>query len=196
MGGGSSYFCRLEKRRQERNSIKALNIQGQAVTDAALITKEVLSFYSQLCSSSFSNENCLAFFSHIHNLIPCIDFAKQCDADITINELDKAVECLSLNKSPGCDGLTSDFYKHFWNLLREPLFYMVKEATENMVFPPTMKQGVISLIPKPGKDPKVLDNLRPITLLNTDYKILALIYTNRLKINLHKIISDSQSGFM
>lgn len=39
-----------------------------------------------------------------------------------------------------------------------------------------MKQGIIALIPKPDKDPKTINN--------------------RLKTNLHKIIGDSQSGFM
>ncbi len=73
---------------------------------------------------------------------------------------------------------------------------MLKEAIENMTFPSTMKQGIITLIPKPDKDPKILDNFRPITLLNTDYKIVTLIYANRLKMFLHKIISESQSGFM
>lgn len=63
-------------------------------------------------------------------------------------------------------------------------------------FPPTMKQGIITLIPKPGKDSKILDNLRPITLLNTDYKIVTLAYANRLKSKLDTIISDSQSRFM
>lgn len=46
---------------------------------------------------------------------------------------------------------------------------------------PAIKKGLISLIPKNGKDKKILSNLRPITLLNVDYKILAHIVTNRLK---------------
>ncbi len=73
---------------------------------------------------------------------------------------------------------------------------MLKEATDNLSFPPTIKQGIITLIPKPGKDSKILANLRPITLLNTDYKIVTLVYANRLKSNLDKIIRDSQSGVM
>lgn len=43
----------------------------------------------------------------------------------------------------------------------------------------TMKQGVIKLIPKPGKD--ILSNLTPITILNTDFKILATVLARRLK---------------
>lgn len=47
------------------------------------------------------------------------------------------------------------------------------------VLPPTMTQGVITLIPKPNKDKECLENWRPITLLNNDYKILALILAKK-----------------
>ncbi len=59
-----------------------------------------------------------------------------------------------------------------------------------------MKQGLISLIPKPDKDPLEIDNWRPITLLNTDYKWIALIYARRLKSGLDQIIHESQTGFL
>ena len=59
-----------------------------------------------------------------------------------------------------------------------------------------MKQGLITLIPKLNKDPLFLDNWRPITLLNSDYKLLASVYANRLKPCLNEITSVTQSGFM
>lgn len=59
-----------------------------------------------------------------------------------------------------------------------------------------MRQGLIVLIPKPGKDPKILGNWRPTTLLNNDYKLLTHIFSNRLKEGLCQIISETQSGFM
>lgn len=60
----------------------------------------------------------------------------------------------------------------------------------------TMKQGIIKLIPKPGKDKRILSNLRPITLLNTDYKILTTVLAARLKTGISKLISPTQSGFL
>uniref|UniRef100_A0A1A8L6V8 Reverse transcriptase domain-containing protein n=1 Tax=Nothobranchius pienaari TaxID=704102 RepID=A0A1A8L6V8_9TELE len=194
----TAYFCQLERRRQERNSIKTLLIQNQICTDPTLITKELTSFYSKLYSAAFSETDSNFFFDHIKKFIPNIDddFAELCDADITMLELDNAVKNLAVNKSPGCDGLTSNFYRHFWDLLKNPFILMLNEATDTLYFPPTMKQGLITLIPKPGKDSKIIDNLRPITLLNTDYKIVTLAYANRLKSKLNSIISDSQSGFM
>lgn len=59
-----------------------------------------------------------------------------------------------------------------------------------------MKQGVITLIPKQHKDTLIIDNWRPITLLNNDYKILALIITDRLKYGSRSLIDECQSGFM
>lgn len=60
----------------------------------------------------------------------------------------------------------------------------------------SMKQGVITLLPKPGKDKRHIDNLRPITLLNVDYKLFTIVLANRLKMGIDQIISESQSGFI
>ncbi len=59
-----------------------------------------------------------------------------------------------------------------------------------------MKQGLITSIPKPGKD--LLSPLitGPITLLNLDYKILSLVLAKRLKTGLSDIINETQTGFM
>ncbi len=106
-----------------------------------------------------------------------------------MDEVEKAMNCLKLDKSPGSDGLRSNFYRHFWLHLNELFFGMLKEIAESHILPTRMKQGLITLIPKPGKDPKFIDSFRPITLLNTDYKILTRLrkqteiwyYTNHLR---------------
>ena len=45
----------------------------------------------------------------------------------------------------------------------------------------SQRRGIITLIPKPNKDTTVLNNLRPISLLNTDYKILTKVIAKRLE---------------
>lgn len=59
-----------------------------------------------------------------------------------------------------------------------------------------MKQGINTLIPKPKKDKTLIDNLRPITLLNVDYKIFTQALAIRLKSGLNETISETQSGFL
>ncbi len=89
-----------------------------------------------------------------------------------------------------------EFYIHFWDLIKSPLFCMYKECIAQKEMTTSMKQGIISLIPKPEKDLLLIDNWRPITLLTIDYKILALVYANRLKFKLDQIIAETQSGFV
>lgn len=61
---------------------------------------------------------------------------------------------------------------------------------------PSMKQGLITQIPKHGKDKRILDHLRPITLLNIDYKLLSGCIAARLKEGLSQLIDETQSGFL
>lgn len=103
---------------------------------------------------------------------------------------------LSLNKSPGSDGLTAEFYRFFWKDIRLLLFKAIQECIERKELLTSMKQGLIILIPKQGNDKRLLDNLRPITLLNTDYKLLSGIIAARMKKGLSQIISETQSGFL
>lgn len=194
----SSYFCGLEKRRQEKNSIRSLMIEDNEVTDEKVISSEIWKFYSQLYSSKFSSMDCQNFFQDIAKHIPKIkDSLKQtCENQIRITELDAVIGRLSLNKAPGSDGLTGDFYRHFWVDLKDLLLQVFNEIFETCVLPPTMRHGVIVSIPKPGKDPRIIDNRRPITLRNSDYKLLTYIFASRLQTGISDLIADTQSGFL
>ena len=58
------------------------------------------------------------------------------------------------------------------------------------------RRGVISLIPKKDKDIRRLKNWRPISLLNTDYKILTKTLATRLKIVLPTVIHPDQVAYL
>lgn len=106
------------------------------------------------------------------------------------------VKSLAQGKAPGSDGLPTEFYHHFWDILELPLFNALNQCVTMNEMSNTMKQGLICLIPKPNKDPMLTENWRPITLLNVDYKILASIFARRLKKGLDDIISENQTGFI
>lgn len=55
------------------------------------------------------------------------------------------------------------------------------ESVEQGTLPPTLSQGLNTLITKPQKDHLLIDNWQPISLLNTDYKVFATILVQRLK---------------
>ena len=60
----------------------------------------------------------------------------------------------------------------------------------------SQKRGIITLIATPDSDLLDLQNWRPITLLNTDYKIAAKAVARRIEQMLPKIINSDQKGFI
>lgn len=106
------------------------------------------------------------------------------------------MKALKDNKSPGNYGLVGEFYKDYSKTLAPFLVAMFEESLEKEKLPPTLKQGLIKLIPQPNKDKLRIENWRPISLLNNDAKIFASIFTKRLKLGLNDIIDEEQSGFM
>lgn len=111
-------------------------------------------------------------------------------------EVIDAIIYLKNNKSPGNDGITSEFYKNFSQLVAPFLLKVFEESIAKSTLPASMTQGLICLLPKPKKDLLMIDNWRPISLLNCDYKLFAGIFAMRFKRVLNSIIDENQSGFM
>ncbi len=92
-------------------------------------------------------------------------------------------------KTPGTDGLSADFNKLFWcdikGFVMDSLLHMIKTGELSI----EQEQGVITLLPKKNKDRLFLKNWRLISLLNTDYKIIAKLLANRMK-EVPSIISE------
>ena len=73
---------------------------------------------------------------------------------------------------------------------------MALESFEKGDLPMSMKEGILTLIPKPHKPRNEIKSYRPITLLNSSYKILATAMANRMKDVLPDILGQEQTGFM
>ena len=88
---------------------------------------------------------------------------------------------MKFNKSPGNDGFTVEFYVTFWPQLGEMLVETLNETYEKEELSNSQKQGIITLIEKDGKNALYVNNYRPISLLNVDYKILSKVLASRVK---------------
>ena len=85
------------------------------------------------------------------------------------------------NKSPGSDGLTTNFYKFFWPDIRNLLIESYEYTYKDKKLSQEQKLAIINLIPKKDKDLRFLKNWRPVSLLNTDYKILTKALAEKLQ---------------
>lgn len=126
----SSYFFALEKRNGQRKSLSMLNINGSKCTDQKLIADSVFSFYSNLHKSEFINPSGEMLISKIKKHIVTVDedLKKTCDSNLTKEEIKTALFSMKKDKSPGVDGLSVEFYIHFWDIIQEPLFCMYSEC--------------------------------------------------------------------
>ena len=107
-----------------------------------------------------------------------------------MQEVADFIKTLSPHKTPGITGLTSAFYTTFWTKIRG----LVTNAINSILLkiqrlPNRQNIGIITLIPKQDKDQSHIENLRPITLLSTFYKIISGIITNRLKAIFDRLIN-------
>ena len=72
---------------------------------------------------------------------------QECEKDITLDDTVKAIKSFDNHKSPGNDGLPTEFYKTFINVLKSDL---LKLYTEKEEMPAIMRQAVISCLYKKG----------------------------------------------
>ena len=116
-----------------------------------------------------------------------------CEAGISLDEITEAINSQKNNKSPGNDGLSAEFYKHFANEPAPILLDVYRSWKELDIMGISSRTGIISVIYKKG-DKKDTANYRPISLLNLDYKIYTSILKNRMQKTIGKIIGENQTA--
>ena len=197
----TKYFCNLEKNRGKRKIItRLIKDSGDAITNQTDILEEQVSFYKKLYSQKTSTNVIESTNNFIRNdTFPRLDEdeASSCEGAILIEEATAAIKTLKNGSAPGSDGLTIEFFKMFWSRLAKITTDSFNESFNQGEMSYTQKQGIIILLHK-GKDldRNTLNNWRPITLTNTDYKILAKVLAERLGNVINKLVKDDQVGFI
>ncbi|KAI0492194.1 hypothetical protein KFK09_026461 [Dendrobium nobile] len=117
------------------------------------------------------------------------------NAEFTEKEMQILMFQQGNNKSPGLDGITSSFYKCYWNIVWETLWNSVRCFFNSSHMNKEWKDTLIVLIPK-IKNPLTPSNYRPISLCQTNYKIGTTMLVNRLKKGISNLISEDLATFI
>ena len=172
----TKYFFKKEKRKGQQNQIDSLiNNENKIIQDKEEIinSRDIHNVLDHIESKLEENE------------------AKALNKDITNREIIETIKSMSNEKSPGEDGLTKEFYEKFLNLLLPILNEVLNFTLKENIQPKSQKNALIKLLFKKGNS-KLLKNWRPISLLNTDYKILSKILSNRLTAYMQEIVPTEQ----
>ena len=192
----TSYFCNLENRNFTAKCMTFLEKNdGTLIFDNDDIVLETKNFYEQLYAKRDVENVDLNNLSLNTNKLNDVE-KEQLEGKLDYKEAHDALKNMKNNKSPGSDGFTTEFYKFFFTDIGIFLVRSLNHGFEVGKLSITQKQGVITCIPKEGKDKRYIKNWRPISLLNISYKIASSCIANRMKSFLHKLIHHDQKGFM
>ena len=197
----TKYFFGLEKYHGKKKEInKLVNSNNEEIFDQNSISDHIVTYYQNVFNTTNPIKNNIDnYMNTLEGNLNRVDneMADNLDESLSILEFDVVVNNLKLNKSPGWDGLTAEFYIKFWDDIREIYFNSIKESVNSGILSQSQRIGVLTLIPKPKPPDELvfLKNWRPITLLNVDYKIFAHVLKNRFIKAVPSIVNSVQSGF-
>lgn len=134
--------------------------------------------------------------------------AEKMEAPINRLEIRRAIRKVQTGRAPGHDGITYELYKKLLEIedVKEEDDDQTPEITEILekVFnkvasmkgaPAEYVKGIMFFLYKKG-DKRLIKNYRPITLLNSDYKLQTKILATRLGEATQKVIHNDQAGFV
>jgi hypothetical protein len=67
-----------------------------------------------------------------------------CDGQLSVKECTEAIFKMKLNKSPGIDGLTVEFYKTFWECIKYVIVFILNKCHENRQLSFSQKTSVLT----------------------------------------------------
>ena len=201
----SKMFCSLEKQNGTQRYVPQLlvqNAEGQEVliNEQLKVETEIRSYYKDLFQNQdeLNSESISDFLGQSSFSLPKLSEAQKVnmEGEISLGEMSKYLKKCKNSVTPGSSGFTFDFYKFFWRDLKHFIKRSVDYAFENNRLAVSQSLGIINIIPKGEKDKRYLSNWRPICLLNSLYKIISGVISERIKPSLDYLIHGDQKGFV
>ncbi|GKD40944.1 putative RNA-directed DNA polymerase, eukaryota, reverse transcriptase zinc-binding domain protein [Tanacetum coccineum] len=188
----SSFFHGSLKKKRRQIAIKGVFKNGVRIEEPREVKKEL---YDHFCSRfSYSRGDRPSLCDMPFNQIS-LEQRESLESDFTNDEIKRAVWDCGGDSSPGPDGFTFKFFKTFWETIQSDVVRFVREFAQTARFPKGCNSAFIALIPKVG-NAKFVSELRPISLIGCQYKIVGKLLANRLSRVIGSCVSVEQSAFV
>ena len=193
----SATLTRMLKGRSAGSTIEEIRRawNGTTSSDIRDMHRSALEFYGDLYADG---EYDTALLTTILERWVHADVAEQAAAvgnPLTEDEVLAALLQLPRYEAPGPDGIGTFFYRDLRAIVVPLLADLFDSFLELGSVPDRFRHGTILPIYEKG-DPTDWANYRPITLLNTDYKIMMRALYDRMTPIVQKLVRPSQSGFI
>jgi len=117
------------------------------------------------------------------------------DKPFSKGEVATIMEGLASHKQAGPSRIPSGLFKMMSTTFAEPFADLINECQRTGKLPEHFLEGDISMLYKKGDrcEPR---NYRPITLLNSDYRVFTKVLAARMGTVVHEFVSECQKGFV
>lgn len=196
----TTYFQRICQVRASYNAIRFfMTMDGLMITDPLEMSQHAITHFQTVLGpqnyqrvTTFSQPS---WFAQLTDFILSTTQAHQMVVLPTDTEIRSVFFKLNPNKAPGPDGLTSAFFKASWDVVGQEVVSSIQCFFRTSFLPASSNSTILSLVPKfPGAS-KVSD-FRPISCLNTIYKVVSRLLVARLKPILPSFILPCQTAFV
>ena len=104
----------------------------------------------------------------------------------------KDLNNLSSNKAPGPDGISNQIFKAFAPELAPVLCVIYNQSLQESFVPGSLKQSIVTPVPKISPPQEIDNDLRPISLTNSIAKILEGFTNRRLLLQIGEKVDSKQ----
>ncbi|GKC47378.1 RNA-directed DNA polymerase, eukaryota [Tanacetum coccineum] len=186
------FFHGMLNKKRNQSNIRGIMVNGTWVDDPVQVKREFFEHFWGRFDKPSVNRAC------IDTPFPVslsIDQKEDMERRISKEEVKRAVWDCGVDKSPGPDGFSFSFYRHFWPVIEKDVFEAVDYFFMYGEIPNGCNSNFIALIPK-ILDANMVKDFRPISLIGSLYKIIAKILANRLVGVLGDLVNEVQSAFV
>ncbi|GJS93017.1 RNA-directed DNA polymerase, eukaryota [Tanacetum coccineum] len=186
------FFHGMLNKKRNQSNIRGIMVNGTWVDDPVQVKREFFEHFRGRFDKPSVNRAC------IDTPFPVslsIDQKEDMERRISKEEVKRAVWDCGVDKSPGPDGFSFSFYRHFWPVIEKDVFEAVDYFFMYGEIPNGCNSNFIALIPK-ILDANMVKDFRPISLIGSLYKIIAKILANRLVGVLGDLVNEVQSAFV
>ena len=113
----------------------------------------------------------------------------------SLDELCNAIKDMKNNKAAGLDDILCEQIKHFGPLALQWLLNLFNHSLSTNRIPKIWRKSRVIALLKPGKDPSIPKNYRPISLLCHTYKLFERLLLNRIAPFVDELLIPEQAGF-
>ncbi|KAI3797458.1 hypothetical protein L1987_32715 [Smallanthus sonchifolius] len=187
-----AFFHGVINGRKKRNRINGLLINRPWVSDPDMIKMEIFKFFKEKFSDCFPIRPSLENV----NLASLSDMDKvNLDADFSEAEIKQAIWRCAGGKAPGPDGLTFDFIRKFWNVLKSKILGFFKCFESRKSITKGCNSSFITLVPKEN-DPESINDFRPISLIGIMAKAMGKLLALRIQKVVSMLVGNEQTAFI